>query len=216
MIPHPSPHPSEPRWPAVLAVLAVIGVRLALPASLEVGPWWVHAGIVTLLLVGVLITHEVHSERWNRRFGFALAGAITVFLVWSLVLLVMAVPDDRQSATAMIRSAVALWISNILVFACWYWRIDGGGPHKRELSAAHPTRAFLFPQMTLHDSGRAPGFAWSPTFVDYLFLAFNTSTAFSPTDTAVLTRSAKVLTMIQASISLTIIVVLAARAINIA
>lgn len=216
MIPRRSTVRSEPRWPAVLAVLAVIGIRLALPASLEVGPWWVHASIVTLLLVGVLITHEVHSLTWNRRFGFAPEGAISVFLVWSLVLLVLAVPDNTQSAISMIRSAVALWISNILVFACWYWRLDGGGPNERELSVRHPTRAFLFPQMTIHEPDTNHGPAWRPTFVDYLFLAFNTSTAFSPTDTAVLTRPAKVLTMTQASISLTIIVVLAARAINIA
>src|SRR5262245_33975192 len=216
MDPHTTPGRSEPRWPAVLAVLAVIGVRLALPRSLEVGPWWVHAGIVTLLLVGVLVTHEVQSVVWNHRFGFILAGAITIFLIWSLVLLVLAVPDNTQSAKAMIRSAVTLWVSNILVFACWYWRLDGGGPNNRELRARHPSRDFLFPQMTLHNEKEDHGPPWSPAFVDYLFLAFNTSTAFSPTDTAVLTRPAKVLTMLQASISLTIIVVLAARAINIA
>jgi uncharacterized membrane protein len=77
----------------------------------------------------------------------------------------------------------------------------------------HPPPAFLFPQMMMPGAERAP--QWSPMFIDYLFLAFNTSTAFSPTDTAVLSRWAKVLTMIQAGISLTVVVVLAARAINI-
>ncbi len=212
----PTPDRSEPRWPAVVAVLAVVGIRLALPQSLEVGPWWLHAGIMILLLIGAAVTHEVHRAELNRVLGFALAGSITVFMVWSLVLLVIAVPDNTQSPVAMIRSAVALWISNVLIFAYWYWRLDGGGPHNRELRVGHPTRGFLFPQMMLHDKDKAHGPAWSPTFVDYLFLAFNTSTAFSPTDTAVLTRPAKVTTMVQACISLTIIVVLAARAINIA
>jgi hypothetical protein len=56
---------------------------------------------------------------------------------------------------------------------------------------------------------------WSPGFVDYLFLAFNTSTAFSPTDSPVLSRWAKVLMMVQSSISLATLALLAARAVNI-
>jgi len=67
----------------------------------------------------------------------------------------------------------------------------------------------------LEDKRERDGYAWSPNFVDYLFLAFNTSTAFSPTDTPVLSRWAKVLTMLQCTISLTVVIVLAARAVNI-
>ena len=69
--------------------------------------------------------------------------------------------------------------------------------------------------MTLQDKGEEDGVAWSPTFIDYLFLAFNTSTAFSPTDSPVLSRWAKVLTMLQSLVSLTVVIVLAARAVNI-
>jgi len=56
---------------------------------------------------------------------------------------------------------------------------------------------------------------WSPNFFDYLFLAFNTSTAFSPTDTPALARWAKGLMMLQALLSLIIIALLAARAVKI-
>jgi hypothetical protein len=56
---------------------------------------------------------------------------------------------------------------------------------------------------------------WSPRFIDYLFIAFNTSTAFSPSDTPVLSRWAKVLTMLQSAISLIIVALLASRAIGI-
>src|SRR5262249_13931288 len=99
----------------------------------------------------------------------------------------------------------------------WSCRLDAGGPHGRDTRVAHTHGAFLFPQMTLSPEVRviARVDRWSPNFFDYLFLAFNTSTAFSPTDTAVLTRWAKVLTMIQASISLAVLAVLAARAVNI-
>ena len=100
---------------------------------------------------------------------------------------------------------------------CGTWRLDAGGPHQREKRAGYAEGAFLFPQMTL--STRAISEAqqqdWSPNFVDYLFLAFNTSTAFSPTDTPVLQRWAKLLMMLHSLLSLLILVLLAARAVNI-
>ena len=117
----------------------------------------------------------------------------------------------------MLVSAVALWTTNILVFALWYWRFDAGGPHYRERRAGHPDGAFLFPQMTMDTSAlrEAGQSQWSPNFVDYLFLAFTTSTALSPTDTPVLARWAKILMMLQAFTSLLILALLAARAVNI-
>ena len=113
---------------------------------------------------------------------------------------------------ALLRSALALWITNILVFALWYWKLDAGGPLGRDHSRCRIASAFLFPQLSSnleHYDG------WSPQFLDYLFVAFNTSTAFSPTDVPVLSRWAKVLMMVQASISLATIAILAARAVNI-
>ena len=124
-------------------------------------------------------------------------------------------PIDRRS---LLLSAAALWITNILVFASWYWRLDAGGPRARELrGGGHTDGAFLFPQMTLNPQTRhAMGEQdWSPNFVDYLFLAFNTSTALSPTDSPVLSRWAKLLMMLQSLISLATIALLAARAVNI-
>jgi hypothetical protein len=114
-------------------------------------------------------------------------------------------------------SAALLWVANILVFASWYWRLDAGGPQGRDRQGPHTDGAFLFPQMTLDpNTRRAMGeHHWRPGFVDYLFLAFNTSTAFSPTDVPVLSRWAKVLMMLQAAISLATLALLAARAVNI-
>ncbi|HLI77494.1 MAG TPA: hypothetical protein VKV02_11155, partial [Acidobacteriaceae bacterium] len=95
-------------------------------------------------------------------------------------LLVRALPAHTEAPQALLRSAAALWVANILVFASWYWRLDAGGPHARDLRAEHAEGAFLFPQMTLSDEmkGEMGQVGWSPNFVDYLFLAFNTSTAF--------------------------------------
>jgi len=116
-----------------------------------------------------------------------------------------------------LRSAISLWTTTILVFALWYWRLDAGGPHQRDKRAGHPDGAFLFPQMTLSKQAirEAQQQDWSPNFVDYLFLSFTASTAFSPTDTPVLQRRAKILMMLQSLLSLLILVLLAARAVNI-
>jgi uncharacterized membrane protein len=110
----------------------------------------------------------------------------------------------------LLRDAALLWIINVVTFAVWYWEIDGGGSAQRHREG-HVSEDFLFPQMNLDDKTAR---AWSPGFLDYLFLSFNTSTAFSPTDTAFLSRRAKVLMMVQALLSLLILAVLVSRAIN--
>jgi hypothetical protein len=209
--------PSEPRWPVTVAVLSAGGLYMALPDSLAVGPRWLQLVIVSILLVPTVITHRQRQEKLNHILGHILAGVITFFMLWSLFLLLKALPEKKEDPVALLRSAAALWVTNVIVFAYWYWRLDAGGPYSRDARPGHSEGAFLFPQMTLEDKAgdnqnRQP---WSPRFIDYLFIAFNTSTAFSPTDTPVLSRWAKVLTMLQATISLAAIVGLAARAINI-
>jgi hypothetical protein len=208
--------PPEARWPAAIAIIAVGGLYAALPASLAVGPRWLFVLIIGLLLVVNISAHATGKDRLNNLSGHLLAGILTLFMIWSLVLLVHALPSHREAPVTLLRSAVALWITNILVFALWYWRLDAGGPHQRDIRLGHPSGSFLFAQMTLRDDDLPPEAKnWSPNFVDYLFLAFNTSTAFSPTDAPVMSRWAKLLTMAQSSISLTIVVILAARAVNI-
>jgi hypothetical protein len=149
--------------------------------------------------------------------GYAANSVVTLSVAISLGLLISRLPAHKERPGQLLRSAGALWICNILVFACWYWRLDAGGPHQRSLHRSHTDGAFLFPQMLLDpDLRKEMGEdQWNPGFVDYLFLAFNTSTAFSPTDVPVLSRWAKMLMMVQASISLATIALLAARAVNI-
>jgi len=196
----------------IIAILAVGGLYTALPQSLSVGPRWLLPLILVGLLVPSVLTHRSGSQAWNNLIGYALAGILTLFLVWSLTLLVVALPAHKEAPVTLLRSAVALWITNVLVFALWYWRLDAGGPYRRGERPGHDSGSFLFPQMMLSDPESK---SWSPNFVDYLFLAFNTSTAFSPTDVPILSRWAKILTMAQASISLTVVAILAARAVNI-
>ena len=207
----------EPRWPAYLAVLTVGGLYAALPPTLLSGPRWLIPATVVALLVPTAALHYVGNHSIHQTLGFILNGFVTLALVWSLVLLVRVLPTHNITPQQMLVSAASLWVSNILIFASWYWRLDGGGPHVREQTPGHADGAFLFPQMTMHPEARfaAGEQEWEPNFVDYLFLAFNTSTAFSPTDVPVLSRWAKILMMIQALISLLVIALLAAKAINI-
>lgn len=204
---------AEPRWPAILGLLAIGGVYLALPERLTIGPNWTVLAVVAALLAPAIIAHRAGNLRLNFWLGIALSSLVTVAIIWSLGALIAALPDKRQTPEDLLRSAAGLWVSNVLVFASWYWRLDAGGPSRRDQRHAHTEGAFLFPQMTQH--GSAAMRAWKPGFVDYLFLAFCTSTAFSPTDVPVLSRWAKGLMMVQSCISLATIAILAARAINI-
>ena len=207
----------EPRWPAFIAIIAVGGLYTALPANLIVGPRWAFLVMVLLLVTPTVITHAMKYHSIDRILGFAVSGFVTFALVASVILLIDALPQHTETPTQLLLSAGSLWLTNILVFALWYWRLDAGGPHGRDRRKFHTDGAFLFPQMTMSPAAKrdAGEETWSPNFFDYLFVAFNTSTAFSPTDTPVLARWAKVLGMLQSLISLTVLALLAARAVYI-
>jgi hypothetical protein len=207
----------QARWPAGLALLSIGCLHYVLPKELRVGPDWLVLAAVAGLTVPSLFFHRWGNWRLARDLGFAVNGVVTLALGGSLVLLISRLPGHRDSPGQLLRSAAILWVGNLLVFACWYWRLDAGGPHQRALRRSHTDGAFLFPQMVLDPELRKEmgEDLWTPGFVDYLFLAFNTSTAFSPTDVPVLSRWAKALMMVQASISLVTLALLAARAVNI-
>jgi len=209
--------PPEPRWPALVAMLSVSALNLALPSSLSPGPDWLVLVLVACLLTPALILHRAGKEHIAHILNYAALGVVTVAMIASLTLLIKGLSSHKESPSELLLSASLLWVGNLLIFASWYWRLDAGGPHQRDLVGPHTDGAFLFPQMMVDPELRkAMGDEnWRPGFVDYLFLAFNTSTAFSPTDVPVLSRWAKVLMMVQASISLATVALLAARAVNI-
>jgi hypothetical protein len=208
---------AEPRWPAVIAGLGAGLLFYVIPEPLTVGPRWLPLVLITAMLVPAVVFHRTGRHRLNEIFGYSALVVITAALISSLGLLVFRLLKHMDPPDVLLRAAVALWISNVLVFASWYWRLDSGGPNERDRRQSHKAGAFLFPQMTLSEEmrkelGQHP---WNPGFVDYLFLAFNTSTAFSPTDVPVLTRWAKIMMIVQSTISLTAVALLAARAVNI-
>ncbi|WP_067847425.1 DUF1345 domain-containing protein [Alicyclobacillus mali (ex Roth et al. 2021)] len=194
------------------AALVLIGVLLTfISVVLHIAPWWASAGICALLLALLAAAIWQAHDVWARRLALTTISVLTLFLVVSVCYLVHALFHRNESAVALFRDALLLWVTNIFVFAVWYWEIDRGGPLKRHRGT--PDRAdLLFPQMMADVAGWQD---WHPTFIDYLYLAFNTNTAFSPTDTAVLSRRMKVLMMTQSVISLAVVSVIAGRAINI-
>ena len=201
----------------MVALLAVGALFYALPRSLKYGPDWLLLVLIVVLTAPGVFLRSMRRLTLTRILGYAASSVMTLAMIGSLWLLVSRLPLHKESPSELLRAATALWICNVLIFASWYWRLDAGGPHQRDLSVCHTDGAFLFPQMTLTRELRIEMEEddWKPGFVDYLFLAFNTSTAFSPTDVPVLSRWAKGLMMVQAIISLTTIALLAARAVNI-
>jgi uncharacterized membrane protein len=134
--------------------------------------------------------------------GFMVADEVR-YLVASLLL-----RSSSVNGLQLLSSGVVVWASNILLFSMAYWRIDRGGPEAR-LNQPDTKPDWVFPKESdaLKDK--------NPTFVDYLFLAYWTATAFSPADALPLTSRAKLLMMLESMVSLVTIIVIVARAIGI-
>lgn len=204
-------------WPALVALLVIAVVFTILSEHLVIVPGWLIFG----LIVGLVIAALMFGFNGNKELKhYTLVGVcflLTAAVASSIVLLILSLPGKTIDALTLLLDAGLLWCTNIVVFALWYWQIEGGGPAERSHESAniyHKQAELIFPQFTMLDE--RPEFAdWRPSFIDYLFVAFNTSTAFSPTDTPVLSTRLKVLSMIQSILSLVTIATLAARAVNI-
>ena len=146
----------EPRWPAVVAILTTGLVYAALPRELSFGPRWSMFVIVAALAGPNIITHHRGKQQLNNLLGYFTASVVTIFLFWSVALLVRSLPRHEIEPVVLLRSAVMLWICNVVIFALWYWRLDAGGPYARQHQGDHEKGAFLFPPMT-NDGRRAAG-----------------------------------------------------------
>jgi hypothetical protein len=207
----------EPRWQALLAMAAVGGIYLALPRELVIGPTWLLPTAIGVLLAPTIVTHRMGRHSFNHALGIVNNGIITVALIGSVSLLVATLGSHKQAPLRLLRSGAELWLTNVLVFSLWYWRLDGGGPNVRDKHPEFGSRSFVFPQMQIEKSEREQFGVehWRPGFVDYLFIAFTQSSTFGPTDAPLLARWAKLLTVVQISISLSIVILLIARAVGV-
>ncbi|HKU67005.1 MAG TPA: hypothetical protein VJP85_04425 [Candidatus Baltobacteraceae bacterium] len=214
---------AESRWQAAAAVVVALVLYVTLPPKVIVGPVWVLPVAVLVILVPLLVLapHRHREARWQRWLSIAHIAVLSAFNIGTIVLLfVWQVSEHYRkhfSGEELLVAAVQIWLTNVIVYALWFWEIDGRGPEPR----AHTTvendarrSDFLFPQMTLEPRTRAE-MNWKPQFLDYVFLSFTNATAFSPTDTFPLTRTAKMLMMAEAMKSLVTIAIIAARGIGI-
>ena len=206
---------SEPRWPATVAVLVAIGLQVVLPDRLVLGPRWVLPSLEGALTLALLVASpQRHGRETNRlrAWSIGLIALINFANLVSLGYLVHAlVASHPVGGKTLIFASVPVWFTNIIVFALWYWELDGGGPPRR-LANPNAPRDFAFVQMTDPEVA-APG--WHPRFADYLYTSFTNASAFSPTDTMPLSAWAKVLMMIQSLASLLTVGLVISRAVNI-
>jgi hypothetical protein len=215
-------------WLACVAIVVVAVLQFFLINDLSLGPRWLAPGVEVSLLIPLAVAFRLHRKqiggisadgdildprrRLIRILALALISVITLMNFGALLELVRALLTGKsETGQTLLLDAVNIWVINVVVFALWFWGLDGGGPALRH-AQGKPTYEFLFPQATVTGHERAP---FTPGFVDYLFLSFTNATAFSPTDTMPLSQRAKLLMMAEAMISLLTIAFVAARAVNI-
>jgi len=208
----------EPRWPVVLTILAVLLLLALLPGPIRLLPmWFTYAvgGVVIVPIAAVGLTSA--RARWRRAERTVTLLFFVVTAAGSLanlanVIFAMAQKPVGITGLQLLASSVAVWVTNVLTFALLYWQMDRGGPEAR-VNRTGTRTDWLFPQEGA-PAGDVPA-DWRPTFVDYLYLSYSTATAFSTTEVAPLTARAKLLMMLESTIALVTIVVVASRAINI-
>ncbi|HUJ06335.1 MAG TPA: DUF1345 domain-containing protein [Streptosporangiaceae bacterium] len=214
------PSRAEPRWPVSASVIVAIVLQWLLSSELSLHPRYLIPALEIALLVGLSVANPVRIERMSgplRAASLALVLLITAanaasaaFLVRAIVTSQIHVPG-RHAPVALLASGAAIWGTNVIAFALWYWEFDRGGPVHR-LQGTRPYPDLQFPQMTAPEL-TPPG--WAPRFVDYLYLSFTNATAFSPTDVMPLARWAKLTMLVQSAVSLALGALVIARAVNI-
>jgi uncharacterized membrane protein len=206
----------EPRWPVTIGMLAAIALQIALRPRLAPHPRLLLPAVEGVLLLVLVIgnPHRIDKDvQFLRSASIALVAAMSLANAWSALRLIYELVEGRagEDAAPILLSGAAVWLTNVIAFALWYWELDRGGPVARS-QARHPYPDFLFAQM------QSPELApenWRPGFVDYLFLSFTNATAFSPTDVMPLSRWAKLAMLMQTVISLVTVALVIARAVNI-
>ncbi len=206
---------TDPIWHVQLAMLIAIVLQLALPDAFSVGSRYIMPVIEVFLLISLSFTtpkERIFKSIARRINVILLIGITSAGNAYSLIEVVrQLLQHGVNNGRELILAAINIFITNIIIFALWYWEMDGGGPGERQRIEKYE-QDFLFPQ-NQNESYKHP--EWKPTFVDYVYVSSTNAMAFSPTDTMPLSRRAKILMLIQSMVSLVTLAMVAARAINI-
>jgi uncharacterized membrane protein len=213
------PRRAERRAPMALAVITAGVLYLMIPSQFIISSssHVIYPTLLVVLLVVLIIGDPGRIDRenrWLRIMTGVLVSVITIGTALDVVRLVQGILDGASFDTAqeLLRIGAVVWITNVIAFALWYWHLDAGGPAARVRSETLVAPAFRFPEQDLPDEVAA---GWYPQFVDYLFLSFNTATSFSPTDVSPIRHWSKLFLMVESVISITVLVLVVARAINV-
>ncbi|MGZ4309654.1 MAG: hypothetical protein ACXVRG_10020 [Gaiellaceae bacterium] len=215
----------ESRWEAAPAVVLVIGLQLLLAAvSQQKGwklwglPWWVWLVAIvpeSLLLLPLAFLgprRRLEQLGHRRTAAVGLLAAVSAANALALVALIGSlVSGQERSGGELLLKGVTIWGTNVIAFGLWFWGLDGGGPIQRREPNPQPPD-FQFPQ--LENPQLAPP-GWHPHLVDYVYLSFTNSIAFSPTDAMPLSRWAKLLMLAESGVSAIAVLLVAARSVNI-
>jgi hypothetical protein len=206
----------EPRWPVSVAVALMIALQVSLPADLTPIGRWILPGIELVVLVTLIVANPRHIDRRSpalRVLSLGLIAVASLANAWSVVLLISDLlhGNNGDDPVPLLTTGANIWITNVIIFALWYWELDRGGPVSRA-AGTDPYPDFLFPQLS-DTSGIYR--EWEPQFTDYAYVSFTNATAFSPTDTMPMSRWGKLAMMLQASVSLVTAALVVARAVNI-
>lgn len=197
-----------------MALVACVILYVVLPSRLVVGPRWLLPVLVALPLLPLSARRHRHPDEapWIRRVVLVLITIVTAANITSVALLVDRLLSSNVSqGTQLIYSAVAIWLTNVIIYGVWFWEVDRGGPHRRA-GTEDLWPDIQFPQM--ENPEMAPK-DWRPHFFDYLYTSFANGTSFAPADAMPMTLRLKVLFATESAVSLVAIVVVGARAINI-
>jgi uncharacterized membrane protein len=209
----------EPRWQVSIAIAAAITLQVFVPLRLvPIRPSWVFPAVDVLLVAGLIIANPRRIDRQStilRYMSLTLIALISLANVWSAEKLIADIIRGNSviasNPSTLLLDGGSIWLTNVIVFALWYWEFDRGGPVSRAL-ALKPYPDFQFAQMV--SPGLAPP-GWEPMFADYFYLSFTNAAAFSPTDVLPMSRWAKMLMLVQSAASLVTVALVIARAVNI-
>jgi hypothetical protein len=219
-------------WLARGAVVVIAGLQFGIVNDLTIGPRWLapvaELGLLIPLSIATAWTQSrarkasssqqwklvEMSRRWVRILAIFLTAVSTLMNFGALSRLILAILHGRAgTGPTLLLDAANIWVTNVVIFALWFWALDRGGPASMERRSKEKSD-FIFTQQ--QGSLDWPQFQdWMPGFIDYLFLAYTNATAFSPADTFPLTARAKLLMMTESAISLATVAVVASRAVGI-
>lgn len=171
--------------------------------------------LAEIVLIGIIALFAnmktVHQRGIYRSAALGFLGLISVGNISSLIVVLNELITGSGEITGLqlLSSAIAIFLTNVIVFALWYWEIDSPGLTQKRWSKND--QDFQFVQQESKE--KFPG--WKPEFFDYLYLSITNAVNFAPADTKPLTRSAKLLMGLQAVVSVFTLALVVARSVSI-